>query len=100
MYNSFFTEKVSLFIKQLPETDQAKIHASISFLEEGDFRVVYTKKLKGEIKELIVKRYRLVFFVKDKNIYFIYIFIKKTSKTPKSYLFQMEKVYKYIKYNI
>ncbi len=62
----------------------------------GDFTSVHIKSLKGEIKELIIKRYRIIFFI-DKNIvYCIAAFVKKSAKTPKRELENAERIYKKI----
>lgn len=82
-YRSYFLDRALEFIESLPTLDQAKISASISVLET-DFSSVFTKTLKSPLRELIVKKYRLLFFIKESKIYFICGFVKKSQKTPKS----------------
>lgn len=91
----FFNEALD-FIGQLPETDRAKILANIKMMETN-FDVVYTKLLKSPIRELIVKKYRLLFFIKKDMIYFVLGFIKKTQKAPAQEIERAENVYKMMK---
>ena len=71
------------FINNLSLKDQYKIRGAVNALEKCEFQSVYIKQLKGDIKELRVKRYRLIFFIHEHNICFVRIFIKKTNKTSK-----------------
>lgn len=80
------------FIEQLPETDKAKILASAKIMET-DFDVVYTKLLRTPIRELVVKKYRVLFFIKKNTIYFVRGFIKKSQKTPVREIEKAERVY-------
>ena len=96
LYEAKFLNKVSLFIRKLPERDRAKIAAQIEMMQIGVFSPLHIKTLRGSIKELIVKRYRIIFFIKKKFIYFIGMFIKKTQKTPKQEIDTAEELYKSI----
>lgn len=96
IYEATFLEPVSEFISRLSITDQAKVAASITCLEEGDFETIHTKTLRGVIKELIVKRYRFIYIIKRNTIYFIGAFIKKSNKTPKAELNRAEQISKLI----
>lgn len=89
---AFFGEALE-FIEQLPETDKAKILASAKIMET-DFDVVYTKLLRTPIRELVVKKYRILFFIKKNTIYFVRGFIKKSQKTPVREIEKAENVYK------
>jgi phage-related protein len=91
-----YLEEVKIFISSLPESEQAKIKADIDTSCSGDFKAIYIKTLKSPIKELIVKKYRIFFFIYKNNIYFIRAFIKKTAKTPKREIENAEKIYKAI----
>ncbi|MEK7538630.1 MAG: type II toxin-antitoxin system RelE/ParE family toxin [Patescibacteria group bacterium] len=91
----FFDDALSFF-EQIPETDRAKVSASIKMMETN-FDNVYTKLLKSPIRELIVKRYRILFFVKKDAIYFVSGFIKKTQKTPPQEIQRAVNVYKMMK---
>lgn len=84
------------FIEQIPETDRAKVLASIKMMETN-FDSVYTKLLKSPIRELIVKKYRILFFIKKDVIYFVSGFAKKSQKTPIQEIQKAENVYKMMK---
>lgn len=81
------------FIEKIPEIDRAKILANIKMMET-DFDVVYTKLLRSPIRELIVKKYRFLFFIKKNVIYFVSGFVKKSQKTPTHEIEKAENVYK------
>jgi phage-related protein len=90
---TLFFEDASEFIETIPEPDKAKVLAAIKMMET-DFEVVKTKTLRHAIKELIVKKYRIVFFMKGRTIYFVLGFVKKSQKTPKYEIDRAEAVYK------
>jgi len=77
------TDDVLEFIESLPIKDQDKILGSIGAFSKRQFDAVYVKQIFGEIKELRVRRYRLLFFVANDSVHFMRIFVKKTNKTPK-----------------
>ena len=89
-------ENVALFRKNLPEQDRVKINGSITAIRYGNYDNIYIKSLKGIIKELIIKRFRFIFFTDKNTIYFIGAFIKKTNKTPIGEIENAEKIYKII----
>lgn len=91
----FFDDALSFF-KQIPETDRAKVSANIKMMETN-FDSVYTKLLKSPIRELIIKKYRFLFFIRNDVIYFVSGFIKKTQKTPPQEIQKAESVYKMMK---
>lgn len=80
--NIIFLDKVSELIQVLPFADQAKIAAHTAMMRGGDFASVHIKQLDGPIHELIVRQYRLIFFRKDRTIYVVGAFRKKSAKTP------------------
>jgi len=80
--NAIFLEVAAEFIQTLAITDQAKIAANIVMLRSGDFSSVHVKQLDGQIHELIVKQYRLIFFRKNTTLYVVGAFRKKSAKTP------------------
>jgi len=84
------------FIFDLPLDDQDKIFGAIEALRDRKFDSVYIKQLKGSIKELRIRKYRLLFFIHEEVIYFERIFIKKTNKTPRNEIGMAEKYYKLI----
>lgn len=87
-------DNVNDFIDGLSIKDQQKIMAAIEALENRKFDSVYIKQISQRIKELRVKKYRLLFFVHQNIIYFIRSFFKKTNKTPKKEIELAEKYYK------
>lgn len=89
-------KNIETFISDLSFDDQDKISGTIEALRNKKFDSVYVKQLRGDIKELKVKKYRLIFFVHKETIYFVRIFIKKTNKTPKKEIDIAEKNYKLI----
>lgn len=95
-FNIKFFDEALNFFEQIPETDRVKVSASIKMMET-DFDVVYTKLLKSPIRELIIKKYRLFFFIKKDTIYFVPGFIKKTQKTPPQEIQRAWNVYKMMK---
>ena len=84
------------FIERLPEKTRIKINSAVDFHEEGDFKSLYVKTLSGPIRELIVKRYRIIFFIYHTDLYLISGFVKKTAETPKREIEKAEKLYKTI----
>ena len=95
-YSALFLEDVKKFIATLKNSDQGKISATVATMESGDLDSVYIKTLKTPIKELIVRRYRLVFFIHNTTLYFIGGFIKKSAKTPRREIDNAGKIYKMI----
>ncbi len=81
-YKALFFERASEFIEEIGDSDKAKVLAAIKMMET-DFEAVHTKILKAPIRELIVKKCRLVFFLEGGTLYFVSGFMKKTKKTPK-----------------
>lgn len=93
-------DEVLEFIRILPIKEQNKILGAVNTLGNNKFEEVYVKQLINNIKELKVKRYRLIFFINQSEIYFIRIFIKKSNKTPKSEIELALKFYKsFIQFN-
>ena len=93
-YKIFFLNRVNDFISKIPENDRAKINAARVTMESGDFESLEIKTLKTPIKELIIKRYRLLFFINKDLIYFVNAFMKKTQKTPKNEIIISEKLFR------
>lgn len=89
-------DEVETFRKSLSEKDKSKIDASITAMRFGEYDSIYVKPLKGAIRELIIKKFRFVFFIEKDTIYFIGAFIKKTNKTPKLEIENALKIYKII----
>lgn len=99
-FNVTIMDDVLEFIVILPIKEQNKIFGAIKILGNKRFDEVYVKQLTGNIKELKVRRYRLIFFVHNNETYFIRIFVKKSNKTPKLEIELALKFYKsFIKLN-
>lgn len=94
IYKVFLASAVESLLETLPQASRGQVKASITFLEDGDFRTPYTKKLKGVVRELIVGDYRFIFFIKGSILYFTSAFRKKTAKTPQKEIELAEKYYK------
>ena len=92
-----FLSSATEYIDSISETDQAIIAAHVACMRLGDFASIRTKQLRGPIRELIVRYYRLTYFEFDSCFYFVRGFRKKTAKAPKSEIDYAEKVYKIIK---
>ena len=95
-YQAVFLEKTKDFINSLTQAEQGRIAAQIKVMEFGQFEIVHIKTLQRPIKELIIGKYRFVFFIEKHLIYFVYAFIKKTQKTPKQYIQIAQQIYKQI----
>jgi phage-related protein len=89
-------DEVEIFRKCLSEKDRSKINASILAIRFGEYESIYVKPLKGVLRELIIKRFRFLFFINKDTVYFVNAFIKKTNKTPKIEIENAEKIYKII----
>lgn len=95
-YIPLFFEDAEDFIESLSDKDKAKILAEIKMLETH-FDLVYTKPLRGSIRELLVRHYRLLFFIHNQTIYFTHGFVKKSQKTPVREIEKAELIYKQLK---
>jgi len=93
-YTTLFFDSVKKMLASMPETDRAKVAVAMSAMKEGNFQVVETKLLRTPIRELKVKKYRFVFFIRGQLIYFLHAFIKQSSKTPKREIDYAEILYK------
>jgi phage-related protein len=82
-YQTIFITHVNEYVDKLDSNERAKIMSAVGRMVSGDFQSVVIKKLRDEIRELKVKRHRLIFFIKNQEIYFVGVFVKKTTKTPK-----------------
>lgn len=89
-------EKAEVYILSLPEKDRAKVFANIKSMAR-DQSSVEIKLLKHPIKELKIKKHRLLFFVDKQTIYIVSGFAKKTQKTPLQEIRNAEEIAKNIK---
>ncbi len=84
------------YILTLSEAERAKVLAHMTFMKEGDFVNITTKKLDGPIRELIVKQHRLIYFKMNSVLYFVSAFKKQSAKTPKVELDYAKEVFKMV----
>ncbi|MEK9185742.1 MAG: type II toxin-antitoxin system RelE/ParE family toxin [Patescibacteria group bacterium] len=84
------------FLEAIDNPDSSKMSSNISAMAAGDFVSVSTRKLRGKIRELKYKEYRLIFFIHKDIINFTNGFVKKTNKTPKREIDYAEKIYKHV----
>lgn len=87
------------YIFSISEKDHGKITSAIQALKEGRFEEVYTKQLKGDVRELIVGKHRISYFKLNSTLYFVRGFAKKTAKTPKKEIEYAEQVLAVIRAN-
>lgn len=77
--------EVEKFIFALPSKDNARLIKVVDLFRDYQFRLhqVYLKKITKGIWELRTGRYRLLFGMISEDLIVVYIFMKKTQKTPK-----------------
>lgn len=95
-FKTLILESVSEYIDVLSETEKGTIYANVESMEAGDFESVYTKQLRGKIRELIVGKHRFIYFLIPPHIYFVSSFIKKTNKTLKREITNAENIFKQV----
>lgn len=89
-------DAVADFLDKIPDDDSAKILAHLKSLEENRTEGLIIKQLKGKIKEIVVRQYRIVFFTIGTQGYIVDAFRKQSKKTPKRIIEQGERIYKSI----
>ena len=87
-------DDVSDFLNKISESDAAKILANLKLLQENHTEGLVIKSLKGRIREIVVKQYRVIFFQINSTGYVVDTFRKRSKKTPKRILERAEKIYK------
>ncbi len=95
-YQTIYHDSVKDFFNELSSKDRAKVEGNVNVMQNGDLRSPRTKTLRGPIKELIVKDYRILFFIHEHIIYFVRAFRKKSMKTPRKEIEYVEQIYKLI----
>ena len=96
-FRALVLESAQRYIDNLGESEQGAIKADIDAMKFGNYDSVYTKTLKGKIRELIVGRHRISYFVMRGVLYFVRGFPKKSAKTPKREIEYAEQVYMLMK---
>ncbi len=90
-------DAVHRFLDSISVEDSAKIVAHLKSLQDGHTEGLTIKPLKGKIKELVVRQYRIIFFFTGDAGYAVAAFKKQSKKTPKRVIEHAEKIYKDIK---
>ncbi|MEK7107022.1 MAG: type II toxin-antitoxin system RelE/ParE family toxin [Patescibacteria group bacterium] len=85
------------YIDGLSKSEQGAIRADIDTMKLGGFDSVYTKTLKGKVRELIIGRHRISYFAVGGILYFVRGFPKKSAKTPKKEIEYAEQIYMLMK---
>ena len=93
-YQTIYHSSVTDFLRELPSKDRSNIEGDVEVMRSGDLHSPRIKTLRGPIKELIVKEYRLLFFIHEHFIYFVRAFRKKSMKTPRKEIEYAERIYK------
>lgn len=96
LYTSQIVSKARKHIDALPSALRVQILDEIEMLCVGNLQSLEVKPVRGKIKELIVKNYRILFFPKAPLMYFVHIFRKQTNKTPHQDIEYAEKLHKLI----
>jgi phage-related protein len=94
MLHLFTFERANVFIDALSESDQFKIAKAISALRTQDFESIRVKTIRGHIKELIVRKSRILFCIENDTLYLLNAFSKKSAKTPRNEIGIAENIYK------
>lgn len=94
---TFIFLSVREYVDLLSATEQAKFRKQVDALSVGDSAGVHTKKLKGEIRELVIGDHRVTYFSIEQTIFFVRAFRKKTRKTPKQEIRYTERTYIWLK---
>jgi len=84
---------VENFINKTSQSAGAKIYANLKALEEGFREGIKIKTLRGKIKEIIINRFRVIFFELGGIIYVVDVFVKKSTKTPQRIIKRAERIY-------
>lgn len=86
-------DEVNAFIEDLERDTPDKIYASLEFLAAGKIDSILVKPIKGKIKELSVRQYRIIFCQIGDVIYVIAGFKKQSKKTPHRIIERAEQMY-------
>jgi phage-related protein len=82
VYGLLVFQQPEELIELTPEPTKSKIESAFMTLRHNRFNDVRVKTLRGKIKEIIIKRFRFIFFIEFGNIYVVRGFTKKSNKTP------------------
>jgi phage-related protein len=87
-------DAVRKFFESISDEDSAKIAAHLKLLQDDHTEGLTIKLLKGKIKEIVVRQYRVIFFVIGGAGYAVAAFRKQGRKTPKRIIEQAERIFK------
>ncbi len=91
-YHSVIREDARDFLRSIDAKDRGKIYMQIESMETGDFSGLLVKTVQYPLRELKVKRYRMLFFIHRDKILMISGFIKKSQKTPRKEILKAQKI--------
>ncbi len=81
------------YLSSTTDSERGAIARDIEGLQAGDLTGIYTKQLRGPIRELKSGSHRIVYFKIKQDLYFVSGFRKKTTKTPKREIENAQKIY-------
>jgi len=90
----FYLSRAKGYLIGIPNADQGTISRDIDALARGDTSSVYTKQLRGPVRELISGHHRLIYFQIGPVLFFVSGFRKKSQKTPKREIEHAEAIYR------
>jgi len=99
LFHALFLESVKKYLEKIPDADRGAVAKDIERLVENDTKGIYTKQLKGPVRELIVGDHRITYFRLDNILYFVRGFQKKSTKTPKREIDYADKMFRTFKLN-
>jgi phage-related protein len=94
MLHLFTFEHAHSFMDALSESEQLKIAKAVAALRTQDFGSIHVKTIRGPIKELIVRKSRILFCIENETLYLLNAFSKKSVKTPRNEIEIAENIYR------
>lgn len=82
------------YLVGIPNADQGTIFRDIGALARGEASSVYTKQLRGPVRELISGHHRLIYFQIGPVLFLVSGFRKKSQKTPRQEIEYAEAMYR------
>lgn len=86
--------EVARFLERIDTEDRGMISRQIEQMETADFSSLFIKTIYSPLRELKIKKYRLLFFINKNIIYIISAFIKKSQKTPQREIIRAQNIIK------
>lgn len=91
-----FLSKADEYIQSLSTENKAKIKVHIDECACGNFEAIQTKQLRGAVREIIVGKYRVIYFIEKSLLFVCDVFAKSSQKTPKRRIDNATKIHKEI----